>query len=69
MSRFPNLKTLDGITMKIMKRTMNEKKKEEEENYEKLTGVAVFDEKYTVDQVKSVKGRSEGNRFLKNNQL
>ena len=34
-----------------------------------LSGVAVYDQKYTVDQVKSVKGRSEGNRFLKNNQL
>ena len=34
-----------------------------------LTGVAVYDQKYAVDQVKSVKGRSEGNRFLKNNQL
>lgn len=69
LAKFPNLKTLDGITMKVMKLTMNEKKKEEEQKYEKLTGVAVFDEKYAVDQVKSVKGRSEGNRFLKNNQL
>jgi hypothetical protein len=69
LAKFPNLKTLDGVTVKIMRHTMNEKKKSEEEKYEKLTGVAVFDEKYAVDQVKSVKGRSEGNRFLKNHQL
>jgi Leucine-rich repeat (LRR) protein len=43
LGRFPNLKTLDGITMKVMRLTINEKKKEEEQKYEKLTGVAVFD--------------------------
>lgn len=53
----------------IIKKKMTEQKKKEEEKYEMLSGVAVFDEKYAVEQVKSVKGRSEGNRFLKNNQL
>ena len=67
--RLENLKTLDGCAVKIMKKKMTEEKKNEEEKYEMLSGVAVYDQKYTVDQVKSVKGRSEGNRFLKNNQL
>ena len=52
------LKTLDGCAVKIMKKKMTEEKKNEEEKYEMLSGVAVYDQKYTVDQVKSVKGRS-----------
>lgn len=69
LARLYNLKTLDGCGVKYIKKQMSEEKKQEEEKYDKLTGVAVFDQRYTVDQVKSVKGRSEGNRFLKNNQL
>jgi hypothetical protein len=67
--KLDKLVTLDGCAVKIMRKGMTERKKEEESKYEVLTGTAVFDEKYSVDQMKSVKGRSEGNRFLKNNQL
>ncbi len=37
--------------------------------YEKIIGVITFDQKYAEDAVKSVKTRSEGNRFLKNHNL
>ena len=69
LRRFRDLKTLDGCAVTVIQREMVEQRKEEAEKYEKVEGVAVYDQKYTVDQVKSVKGRSEGNRFLKNDQL
>jgi hypothetical protein len=67
--KFNRIKSLDGCAVSLMKKQISIKKKNEDEKYEKLEGVAIYDEKYATEQVKSVKTRSEGNRFLKNNHL
>ncbi len=59
------LKTLDGSVVDGMV-AMDTKG---DEGYERIVGVMTFDQKYAEDVVRSVKTRSEGNRFLKNNHL
>ena len=40
-----------------------------EENYEKLEGTATYDSKYATDELTTVKTRSVGHRFIRNNEL
>ncbi len=69
LDRFPNLKTLDGCAVEIIMKDVAAKRKAEEEKYETIKANIVVDEKYKDTQVKSVKTKSEGNRYLKNHQL
>ena len=41
----------------------------EETTYEKLEATGGYDPKYATNQLKSVKTKSVGHRFIKNNQL
>lgn len=66
---FPRLKTLDGCPVELIKKELAEQRKAEEGKYERLNANAIVDEKYRSDQIKSVKTKSEGNRYLRNNQL
>jgi hypothetical protein len=69
LDKFPKLKTLDGCAIEFIKKEMILEKKAEDQKYERLTANAIIDEKYKSDIVKSVKTKSEGNRYLRNNQL
>lgn len=69
LEKFPKLKTIDGCAIEFIKKEIIEEKKAEESKYERLQANAMIDEKYKSDQVKSVKTKSEGNRYLRNHQL
>lgn len=43
------------------------KQMQDESNYEKIEVVAVYDSKYATNELKSVKTKSVGHRFIKNN--
>lgn len=69
LNKFPKLKTLDGCAIEFIKKDMIQQRKAEEQQFERLQVSVTIDEKYKNDQVKSVKTKTEGNRFVRNNQL
>jgi hypothetical protein len=66
---FPALITLDGQALNEASKGQLTMGQIDLSRYEKIIGVITFDQKYAEEAVKSVKTRSEGNRFLKNHHL
>ena len=69
MNIFPYIKTLDGIAAVVMHKQLTGKERYQDDKYEIIEAIMSYDEKLASDVVRNVKTRSEGNRFIRNNNL